>query len=551
MLRIGVLCVLSCFTLPDYVHAVDTSLSTGEALIQQEQQRQESLRREREATDAPFTVIPRGQLTPNAPPADSGPCFDIQTIAVEGVEAFSASRIAEIYSPFLNRCLAANDINGLIRSLTNLYLDAGYITSRAYLPNQNLTQGQLRLVVVEGFVETVEIEGASRKRLSSAFPGIEGKTLNLRTIEQGIDAIGRSGADAKVDFLPGSKLGATRLVVKVKNRPQRQFALGVDNEGSKATGCTRVSLTQAWNNPIGFNDLVWLNIQTTALGRDDRRKATSLAASYSIPWGNWVETLSVNQYQYESWVSEAVVPFATSGDSSSISLDSRYLLWRNQTGLTHLGLRLKQQDTENRVSDVRLMTSSRQYSAASAYASYRHVGQRQEWQTELALHHGLSSDQAELGGATPEAKFNKWTLDASYLKRSQWQQLPLEWRSQWQFQHSDDPLYASEQLSLGGQYTVRGFAEQSVQGISGFFTRNSLSTIRPGRLDSAGFWQPSIALDYGQLRTGESLSGAALGLSYTGNQLQVQLEVGKALRTGALQEEGFITQGSMSLSWRW
>jgi hemolysin activation/secretion protein len=483
--------------------------------------------------------------------ADTGPCFDIQTIVADGVEAFSASRITEIYSPFLNRCLAANDINALIRSLTNLYLDAGYITSRAYLPNQNLTQGHLRLVVVEGFVESVEIEGASRKRLSSAFPGIEGKTLNLRTIEQGIDAIGRSGADAKVDFLPGSKLGATRLVVKVKNRPQRQFTLGVDNEGSKATGRTRVSLTQAWNNPIGFNDLVWLNVQTNALGRDDRRKATSLAASYSIPWGNWVETLSVNQYQYESWVSEAVVPFATSGDSSSISLDSRYLLWRNQTGLTHLGLRLKQQDTENRVSDVRLITSSRQYSAASAYASYRHVGQRQEWQTELALHQGLSSDQAELGGATPDPHYQKWTLDASYLKRSQWQQLPLEWRSQWQFQHSDDLLYASEQLSLGGQYTVRGFAEQSVQGTSGFFTRNSLNTIRPGRLDSAGFWQPSIALDYGQLRSGESLSGASLGLSYTGNQLQLQLEIGKALRTSALREEGFITQGSMSLSWRW
>ncbi|HRH78972.1 MAG TPA: ShlB/FhaC/HecB family hemolysin secretion/activation protein, partial [Cellvibrionaceae bacterium] len=98
---------------------------------------------------------------------------------------------------------------------------------------------------------------------------------------------------------------------------------------------------------------------------------------------------------------------------------------------------------------------------------------------------------------------------------------------------------------------VRGFAEQSVQGASGFFTRNSLSTLLHGRLDSAGFWQPSIALDYGQLRSGESLSGAALGLSYTGNQLQLQLEVGKALRTEALQAEGFITQGSMSLSWRW
>lgn len=554
MPRISLLVVLISFGLSSPLRAAEASGATGasgEALIQQEQQRQETLRREREATDAPFTVIPRGRLTPEAPQADTGPCFDIQTIAVEGAEAFSSGRIAEVYSPFLNRCLAAGDINSLIRSLTNLYLDAGYITSRAYLPNQNLTQGHLRVVVVEGFVESVSIEGADAKRLRSAFPGIEGKRLNLRSIEQGVDAIGRSGAEAKVDFLPGTRLGATRLVVKVKNRPERQFTLGIDNEGSKATGATRVSLTQAWNNPVGYNDLVWVNYQTSTLGRDDRRKASSLAASYSIPWGNWVETLSLNQYAYESWVSEAVVPFATSGDSASVSWDSRYLLWRNQTGLTHLGLRLKQQDSENRVSDVRLITSSRTYSAASAYASYRHVEQRQEWQTELALHQGLSSDQADLGAATPDTHFSKLTLDASYLKRSQWQQLPLEWRSQWQVQQSDSRLVASEQLSLGGQYTVRGFAEQSVQGTSGFFTRNSLSTLLHGRLDSAGFWQPSIALDYGQLRSGESLSGAALGLSYTGNQLQLQLEVGKALRTEALQAEGFITQGSVSLSWRW
>lgn len=100
-------------------------LGSGDQLLQQEKQRQEALRREREAADPPFTIIPRTRLMPDAT-ADTGPCFNIQTIAVEGVAAFSASRITDIYSPFLNRCLAASDINALIRSLTNLYLDAGY-----------------------------------------------------------------------------------------------------------------------------------------------------------------------------------------------------------------------------------------------------------------------------------------------------------------------------------------------------------------------------------------------------------------------------------------
>lgn len=542
--------VLAIFTSVGALTATALEI-TGEHLIQQEQQRQNALRREIEAENSPFTVIPRAPLPSKTSTADAGPCFDINKITIEGAGLFSAPRITQIYQPYLNRCLAANDINELIRGITNLYLNAGYITSRAYLPNQNLTYGQFKLVVVEGFVESVQIDGASAKRLRSAFPGIEGKKLNLRSIEQGIDAIGRGGAQAKVDFLPGSKLGATRLLVKVKNHPKQQLTLGVDNDGVKATGSSRLSMTHAWNNPVGFNDLLWLNYQTSDLGKDDKRKATSLSLSYSIPWGNWVETLSLNQYEYKSWMGEAAVPFGTSGDSFSFSLDNRYLLWRDQTGLAHLGLRLKQQDTENRVSNLRLVTSSRKYNAVNAYASYRHVGQRQEWQGELVLHQGLGSDQLDLGSATPDDQFHKWALDVAYLKRSQWQQLPIEWRSQWQLQHSDDVLYASEQLSLGGRYTVRGFAEQSVQGGTGFFGRNSLSTVLSGRLDGSGYWQPSIALDYGRLKSGESLCGMAVGINFAGRQLQLQLEVAKALQTGVLHEEGILTNGSMSLSWRW
>ena len=130
MLRIGVVLALPLVLLGSQrlAYAAANTPVSGETLIQQEQQRQETLRREREATDAPFTVIPRGRLTPEAPQADTGPCFDIQTITVDGAEAFSSGRIAEVYSPFLNRCLAAGDINSLIRGLTNL------ISTQATLP---------------------------------------------------------------------------------------------------------------------------------------------------------------------------------------------------------------------------------------------------------------------------------------------------------------------------------------------------------------------------------------------------------------------------------
>ena len=100
-------------------------LSAGEQLLQREQQRQEAIKRDREEGQAPFTVIPREPLLPATPEAEVGSCFDIQAITVEGVEAFSAGQISKIYGAYLNHCLGAVEINSLIRSLTNLYLDAG------------------------------------------------------------------------------------------------------------------------------------------------------------------------------------------------------------------------------------------------------------------------------------------------------------------------------------------------------------------------------------------------------------------------------------------
>ena len=87
------------------VHSQDAA--PGEQLIQQEQQRQEALRREREGELAPFTVLPRGPLAPEQLQAEPGPCFDIHTIAVEGVQVFAASAITNLYGPYLNRCLGA------------------------------------------------------------------------------------------------------------------------------------------------------------------------------------------------------------------------------------------------------------------------------------------------------------------------------------------------------------------------------------------------------------------------------------------------------------
>uniref|UniRef100_UPI0023EE4F56 POTRA domain-containing protein n=1 Tax=Pseudomonas mosselii TaxID=78327 RepID=UPI0023EE4F56 len=77
---------------------------------------------------------------------------------------------------------------------TDHYLGRGLVTSRAYLPQQDLSSGHLQVLVVEGRLEGLRPDsssGLSDRELAMAFPGAIDQRLNLREIEQMVDQLNR------------------------------------------------------------------------------------------------------------------------------------------------------------------------------------------------------------------------------------------------------------------------------------------------------------------------------------------------------------------------
>ncbi|MGX4731392.1 POTRA domain-containing protein, partial [Pseudomonas corrugata] len=74
------------------------------------------------------------------------------------------------------------------------YIEKGLVTSRAYLPQQDLSSGHLQVLVVEGRLEGLkgaENSQLSARELAMAFPGKTGDLVNLREIEQMVDQLNR------------------------------------------------------------------------------------------------------------------------------------------------------------------------------------------------------------------------------------------------------------------------------------------------------------------------------------------------------------------------
>lgn len=525
----------------------------GERAIELERQRQEQLLKERELEQQTHTTLPAPELPSAKLVPDSSTCFDINSIEIDGVQQFSAKRLQTLYQSYLNTCMNIGHVNTLVGEITRLYLDAGFITSRAYLPQQNLSSGMLKITVVEGIVEAIEMSGGKQSLADTAFPGLIGKILNLREIEQGLDILNQASAQATVEFLPGEHIGGTKVLIKYTPLEKVSASVGIDNSGQQSTGTKKANFALNWNNPFKVNDSVYLNFQPASLLSNNENTSESFAFGYSLPYGKWKISGNYSKFDYLSVVYGSATTFESKGGSENIGLVVRRLLLRNQRSKYFVDMQLKQQDSENYIDDVLLQTSSRTYqSLVLALSQEKYFGTGSLIINNLSYTRGLGVSYSfeDDPQGLPDEKFNKINVDVDIYSSLDIAGKKISLQSGLHGQYSEGDLYSSENISIGSRYTVRGFNDTGLSDASGVYWRNDIShSISFGA--SGQYWQPYLGLDYGWVHD-ESLSGAAAGVKIKGKNFYTELGYSQALnKPTRLEDEGAIALVALTLNLRW
>lgn len=203
--------------------------------------------------------LPGKQTTPTTPatPADTR-CFTINRIELKGADSISPAERDALIKPFQGKCLGVAQLNELLKAITDHYIDKGLVTTRAYLPQQDLSKGDLQVLVIEGKLENLRSDaasGLSDRELAMAFPGKEGELLNLREIEQMVDQLNRLPSNqAQMELTPGQTVGGSDVVVK--NTPQKPWRanLSRNNDGQRSTGEQQWNVGLDWDSPLGLAD---------------------------------------------------------------------------------------------------------------------------------------------------------------------------------------------------------------------------------------------------------------------------------------------------------
>lgn len=391
----------------------------------------------------------------------------VEDIRITGNDSLPDSLLREIASPFEGRELSYSDLMALRDQLTLAYVDRGYVTSGATIPEQRIEDGVIEIRIIEGRLQDVDVEvhgrfrpNYFRDRIKAAQPG----AVNVLRLQEQLELFQQ---DPRIQQLqarlePTAVRGESRLRVIVQERPFYALEVDFDNYRSPSIGALGSGIRAALSNLVGVGDSLFASFAASEGLRAFQAQLevpitlrdTSLRARYQYTRGDVVDSLFSD--------------LGIESKSQTLGLELRQPLYRSlQTAVT-ASLQGDWRRSQNFLlgGKIGLPSDYSENGKARATvlrlgieAAYRSYSQSLVFRSLLSW--GIDALGATInGGGLPDGRFVSWLGQLQWASRLPW--LDAEMVSRFDVQLASDPLLPMEQFAVGGRYSVRGYRENTL-----------------------------------------------------------------------------------------
>ena len=411
---------------------------------------------------------PQLQTPTNPQPPQVTPSSDrffIKKVEVLGSTVLQ-KQIAALIKPFENREVIFEDLIGLRSAITQLYIDNSYVTSGAFLlNNQALSGGVVQIQVIEGELERIESgglhhlrQGYVRSRLAIAAT----KPLNRKRLEQALQLLQLDPLFKRVnaELTAGSAPGRNILQVRLTEAPILHVGLAIDNSQTPSVGSEQGSITLSDDSLFGFGDRLSAEYGRTA-------GLNNYDFGYSTPLNARNGTLSLRYVNDDSKIVEA--PFQDLGIKSktrTISFGFRQPLVQSPASEFALGLALDLRRNQTfLLNDIPFSFSEGPNNGESKVTVIRfsqdwvNGGVRRVLAARSQFSIGLNALGATINRTGPDGRFFSWLGQFQLVQQLSSRYLLV---ARVDAQLTPNPLLTLEQFSVGGVDTVRGYRQNQL-----------------------------------------------------------------------------------------
>ena len=439
-------------------------------------------------------IPPRQPRTPVLPPIEAPreqpgrpglPTIQVfvKEIRVLGSTIFSTEELRPVTEPYLHRLLNSEDLEELRRALTLLYVNKGFVNSGALLPDQEVKEGVLTFIIVEGILKEIQIEGTEHFHdwyFTSRLFRSAGPPLNINPLQERLrflladPRIKRLNAELK----PGLRRGEAVLKLKIEEASPYQLFGEFNNFQTPTVGAERGLGTGIHRNLLGLGDV----FQFTYAQSEGTLPLIDI--NYNLPFTPW-DTALIVRYRLTNFtvIEEPFTPLDIQLDTQIFSGTIRQPIFRTreqEVGLSFVFEHLENQSSIlGQPTDVLIPGSKDGFQIITALRFVQDWVHRTRSQVLSArsrfsvgidfLNATTNPNQPGLDGGPPlpSGQFFSWLGQVQWAKRLQFARIQL--LSRIDFQIANRNLFPLEEFAMGGRFTVRGYRENTLVRDNAFF----------------------------------------------------------------------------------
>ena len=424
-------------------------------------------------TPPPSPVLPIVPLPPEtgAPTQPGTVRVFVSDVQVSGNTVFPDAEIAEVTAPFKNRTLLTEDLERLRLALTLLYVNKGYLTSGAIIPDQDVRFGVITVQIIEGKLTRIDIEGNRwfrssylRDRLS-----LGNRTpVTLTPLQEQLQLLQQDRRIERVnaELRPGDRRGDSVLNVRVADRNPFHASMDVSNYQTPLVGEIRGIGTLTNDNLTGRGDPLSLSYghSTGAF--------PIVNASYALPFNRYGTTFSPYYRRYDFKLIEPPFgPLNIHTTTEIIGMSLRHSIYKTVTdelAFSIIGEHLFTQSFLFGTVPFDFFPGFQNGAATVSALRFAQDWTHRTLDTVVAVRSRFSVGVNVLGATinanpdTPDGQFFSWLGQTQAIKQYGEQMLGMQLLGRMDLQLTNSPLFPLEQVALGGRYTVRGYREVTI-----------------------------------------------------------------------------------------
>ncbi|NBD32604.1 MAG: BamA/TamA family outer membrane protein [Cyanobacteria bacterium] len=415
------------------------------------------------------TVFQGLQITQNL----SNESYPVERITVMGSRVFSQADFAPILKSVREGTVTRQQLLAVVQEITKLYLEAGYLTSRAVLVEDSLKTGNIKIQVLEGRLSSIEIEGTDRLApdyLRSRLALASQPVLNVSRLEDQLRLL-RSNPlldTVEASLKAGENIQESILVVRVQEANPWITRVSVDNYSPPSVGSEEATLTLGHRNLTGNGDTI-----EAAYSRTLQGGAEDLNLSYSLPINAKNGMIQLRTaFGRNEVIADEFEDLNIEGDFDLIEFNYRQPLLRTPQEEFALSLGFAYQKGETFLLGEPTPFNLGPDEDGNSRTSIIKFGQdyikrseRGAWGLRSQLSWGTNLlDATENNGDLPDGQFISWLGQIQRVQILSPDQVLI---IQADVQLSSDELLPSQQFVIGGGQLIRGYRQNILAGDQG------------------------------------------------------------------------------------